>query len=263
MFSIPAQTPYDVKFSLLGIPVRIHPLFWIMSAALGWGGNQTPFGHVLIWIACVFVSILVHEFGHGLTAENLCRRKASVVLYLMGGLCVYDDDNRHPWRRAAVLAMGPGAGFILGGLVLALELSVLGIAEFWPVGWIHLREPPSWFTHLPEWLSQSVFLAGHDLLFINLLWGLFNLLPIYPLDGGQLANVFLTMRNRREGPSRCYIVGILTAGGIAIYLASLESWINAFFVASLAFLNYQLLQAAQAQRNTGYSFEDEDQWWRR
>ena len=43
-------------------------------------------------------------------------------------------------------------------------------------------------------------MAYHDLLIINLFWGLFNLLPIYPLDGGQLANVFLTMQNRREGP---------------------------------------------------------------
>lgn len=268
MFAIPAPTPYDVKFSLLGIPVRIHPLFWVMAAALGWESHDRFF--VLIWIACVFISILVHEFGHGLTAENLYRCRSSVVLYLMGGLCAYDVKNRRPWREAAVLALGPGAGFLLYGLVLALGTSVLGIADLWPFDAYPVHDYPRWFVGLPLWLSQSILIAYNDLIIINLLWGVFNLLPIYPLDGGRLANVFLTMHDRREGAARSYILGILTAGGLAIYFAVQASkshsggaWVNVFFVANLAFLNYQLLQAAQAERHLHGSYEDDDQWWRR
>jgi stage IV sporulation protein FB len=268
MFAIPAPTDYDVKFPLLGIPVRIHPLFWAMAAALGWESH--PRFYVLVWIGCVFVSILVHEFGHALTTERLNRVHPSVFLYLMGGLCAYDGDERRPWRRAAVLIMGPGAGFLLFGLTLALGLSVLGFADFWPVGLRQVHDRPDWFFKLPEWAIQAIYIAYDDLLWINLFWGLFNLLPIYPLDGGQLASVFLTMHDRREGPARAYILGILTAGGIAIYFATLAmksestgAWINVLFLANLAFMNYQLLQAAQAHKNSRYSFEDDDDWWRK
>jgi stage IV sporulation protein FB len=264
MFGMPAPTPYDVKFSLLGIPVRVHPLFWVMAAALGWGNQDKPIEEVLIWIACVFISILVHEFGHALTAERLVRARPSVSLYLMGGLCSYDGDERRPWRRAAVLAMGPGAGFLLFGLVLGLGLAVLGVADVvWPIGEIRVHKVPPGFFKLPEWLIRLIEIAYHDLLFINLLWGLFNLLPIFPLDGGQLAHVFLTMHDRREGPGRAYILGILTAGGFALYFASHENWINALLIGNLAFLNYQLLQAEHAQRKYGLSYEDDDYWRRR
>ena len=269
MFAIPAPTAYDVKFPLLGIPVRINPLFWVMAAALGWEAHDRFY--VLIWIGCVFLSILVHEFGHGLTAGRLSGRRASVTLYLMGGLCSYDGeaDQGHPWRRAAVLIMGPMAGFLLFGIVLATGLAVLGFALVWPFGPIYVHQPPSWFVHLPEWVVTSVVVAYTDLLMINLFWGLFNLLPIYPLDGGQLTHLALSTHDRREGPGRAFIVGIIAAGGLAIYFANLAinshdtgQWINVFFVANLAFLNYQLLKAAQAQKKSFRSFEDDDNWWR-
>jgi stage IV sporulation protein FB len=261
MFGIPAPTPYDLKFSLLGIPVRVHPLFWVMTAALGWETHDRFY--VFVWIACVFISILVHEFGHALTAERLSRARPSVNLYLMGGLCSYDKEDRGPWRRAAVLIMGPGAGFLLFGLVLSVGLSVLGVADFWPVGEIQVHPVPSWFTHLPDGVGVAVWYAYHDLLYINLFWGLFNLLPMYPLDGGQLASVFLTMHDRRRGQERAFILSILVAGGLAIYFFSEKQYINAFFVANLAFMNYQLLQSVHAQWSLGGSFDDDDGWRRR
>ena len=261
MFEIPAPTAYDLKFRLLGIPVRVHPLFWVMTAVLGWSRDEPI--DILIWIACVFVSIVVHEFGHGLTARALFPTRPAVFLYLMGGLCSFDGDDRHSWRRAQVIAMGPGAGFLLFGLVLGLGLAVLGVGEVWPFGMIVVHQPPSWFFHLPERLNISIQVAYHDLLYINWFWGLVNFLPIYPLDGGQLANIFLTMHDRREGPRRGFIVGMLTAGFLAIYLATKEDYFVAFFVANLAFMNFQLLQAAQAHRNSVHQFEDDDNWWRK
>jgi Zn-dependent protease len=261
MFDIPPPTDYDLKFRLLGIPVRVHPFFWAMTAVLGWSRNDPV--DILIWIACVFVSILVHEFGHGLTARTLFPTRPAVFLYLLGGLCSYEGDSRHPWRRALVLAMGPCAGFLLFGLVLGLGLTVLGVGEIWPFGVIVLHRPPSWFTHLPERLNISIQVAYNDLLFINWFWGLVNFLPIYPLDGGQLANLFLTMHDRREGPMRGFAVGMFTAAALAIYLASERQYFNAFFIANLAFMNFQLFQAAQAHRNSVYSFEDDDSWWRK
>ena len=261
MFEIPAPTDYDVRFRLLGIPVRVHPFFWGMTAVLGWSRNDPV--HILIWIGCVFLSILVHEFGHGLTARALFPCRPTVHLYLMGGLCAYDGESRNPWQRVKVLAMGPGAGFLLFGLVLGLGLIVLGVGEVWPFGVIVVHEPPSWFTHLPERLNIAIQVAYHDLLFINWFWGWVNFLPIYPLDGGQLANIFLTMHDRREGPRRGFVLGMVTAGALAIYLASEQEYFNAFFVANLAFMNFQLFQAAQAARNSVSGWGRDADWWRK
>lgn len=247
MFAIPAPTPYDLKFSLLGIPVRVNPLFWVMAAALGWVTHDRFL--ILIWVGAVFVSILVHEFGHGLMAERLYHRRPSVTFYLMGGLCSFDGDDRSSWKQAAVLIMGPGAGFLLFGVTLAVGLAVFGFADIWPFGSILIHKPPAWLNGLPEWLRVSILFAYDDLLWINLFWSLFNLLPIYPLDGGRLASVALTAHDRREGSARTFILGILVAGGVAIYFATKEEYINAFFAANLAFLNYQLLQSAHNQRN--------------
>jgi stage IV sporulation protein FB len=261
MFAIPSPTPYDLNFRLLGIPVRVNPFFWAVSAVLGWVG-RSPL-EVLDWIACVFVSILVHEFGHGLTSKSLYRRTPSVVLYYMGGLCYSDKEERDPWKKAMVLIMGPGAGFLLAGLVVTLGISLLGYVELWPFGRIEFRPSPFWFNHWPDWLNRLIQSIYFDLMFINLFWGLFNLLPIYPLDGGQLANVFLTMQDRREGPMRSYILSMVVAGAAALYLYSVDQAINALFIASLAFLNFQLFQASRYQKSSFSRFEEDDDWWRK
>ena len=73
-----SETPYDLRFHFLGIPVRVHPLFWLISAMLGWQPNNIP--AVLTWIACVFLSILVHEYGHGGVAR-IYGCKPAIVLW--------------------------------------------------------------------------------------------------------------------------------------------------------------------------------------
>ena len=66
---------------------------------------------IVIWIGCVFVSILVHEYGHGLMSR-LFRCSPSIVLYGMGGLCSSESERQTPWQRLAVLFAGPGAGLL-------------------------------------------------------------------------------------------------------------------------------------------------------
>src|SRR6476646_9092926 len=116
MFGMPAATPYDLRFQLLGVPVRVHPMFWLVSALLGFNA-RAGFPELIIWVACVFVSILVHEFGHALMARAF-RYPATVILYGMGGLCYSESERQTAGQRLLVLAAGPGAGFLLAGLVI-------------------------------------------------------------------------------------------------------------------------------------------------
>jgi stage IV sporulation protein FB len=57
-------TRYDLRFTALGVPVRVHPLFWLVSIIFA---VQLPPPLAVIWVGVVFVSIFIHELGHALT----------------------------------------------------------------------------------------------------------------------------------------------------------------------------------------------------
>src|SRR5262249_6317896 len=65
VFFEPNETPYDLRWQMFGTPVRVQPWFWLMTVILGYDATiRDGVGFVLAWVACVFVSILLHEFGH-------------------------------------------------------------------------------------------------------------------------------------------------------------------------------------------------------
>jgi Zn-dependent protease len=174
----PERTPYDLRFRLLGFPVRVHPWFWI-ATVLFYGDPFLKSGpeFLFVWVAVVFVSILVHELGHALAYRRF-GADADIVLYTFGGLAIATHVISGRGRRILVSLAGPVAGFALCGLVYGTNqafewgLSDEGGAPNGPV----LR-----------------FLYRR-LVWVNLVWGLFNLLPVFPLDGGQVARELCGMK---------------------------------------------------------------------
>lgn len=256
MLAMPAPTPYDLRFRLLGIPVRVHPLFWIITAVLGFSQDDPT--STLLWVACVFVSILVHEFGHGLTARSFGHR-ASIALYAMGGLCASEPDRESPRQRLAILLWGPGAGFVLLAVALAIAWAALGLSP---------GEDLSLLLHLfgVDDGRRITFDGGERawlivvfLFQINLFWGLLNLMPIWPLDGGQVAMLGFTQFDRRSGRRRGHILSMVTAAGLAVWALARHDTFLALFLATFAFINYQQVQALQ---HVGYDV-DPDDWWKR
>ncbi len=239
MLGMPEPTAYDLRFRFLGIPVRVHPMFWIITALLGSGGGEDfdPQA-VVIWVGCVFFSILVHEYGHGLMSR-VFRCSPAIVLYGMGGLCYSEAERQTPWQRLAVLISGPGAGFLLLFLMVGGRY-VLGQPELSPLG-------------------QRIL---WDMFWINLVWGILNLLPIWPLDGGQMSGVVLSMINRRKGTSWAHVVSLLTAGIVAILAFQYRLYIPGIFFAYFAVINYRVLQSLHHAAKYG-SVEDDADWWRR
>src|SRR3954468_9177048 len=98
MLGTPETTAYDLRFRLSGIPVRIHPLFWLVMALLGYQPGNLP--ALLVFVAVAFLSILVHEFGHGLMARAFGDSPA-ILLYGMGGLCTTAAGRQTPGQRLA------------------------------------------------------------------------------------------------------------------------------------------------------------------
>ncbi len=256
-------TPYDVRFRFLDIPVRIHPLFWLMMAVLGWRDNNLP--AVLIWVACALVSILVHEYGHGLMAK-LFGGSPSIVLYGLGGLC-YSQGERTARQRLAVLLAGPGAGFLLCLAVLALTSLTLKIH-----GNEHLAvmqelvglggNQDAIMGALSKFSSSTTLRVYEYMIWINLMWGLVNLLPIYPLDGGQATQVLLSQVDRRSGVRWGHTVSLITAGVLAILAATVlrGDYYPTIFFGLLAVMNYQILQSLHHAQSFGVYHDDD--WWR-
>jgi membrane-associated protease RseP (regulator of RpoE activity) len=259
-----SPTPYDLRFRFLNVPVRIHPIFWLVTAAMGWSDFNLP--SVLLWIVCIFVSILVHEYGHALTAKRF-GGSPSILLYGLGGLC-FSENQRTPGQRLAVLFAGPGAGFVLLAIVLTATSLLFGVT-----GREHLEviltqvglggNPEEIMSAMGKIASRPLREVFWNMVWINLWWGLVNLLPIYPLDGGQATQVLMTQADRRNGVRRGHIVSLVTAGILAVlaYWAKPNDFYPPIFFGVLAMINFQILQSLHQSRSFGV-YQDED-WWKR
>jgi hypothetical protein len=99
----PARTQFDLNFNLFGIHVRVHPMFWLVTAILGWDFQDPQGGmkYVALWVVVVFISILIHEMGHVLMGR-IFGSDGHIVLYGFGGLAIGSSDLTKRWQRNLV-----------------------------------------------------------------------------------------------------------------------------------------------------------------
>ncbi|MBX7167180.1 MAG: M50 family metallopeptidase [Pirellulales bacterium] len=236
----PPPTPYDLKFSLFGIPVRISPYFWLAGIVLG--ASARKFEFVVLWVVAALLAILVHELGHAFAARRFGNRP-SIVLHAAGGLAIYSPRRETLGTRLAILAAGPGAGFLLAAVIIVLlKVSRRGIFFEFPGDLIELDGGQP--------LNFRLNVLTADVLYICIYWGLVNLLPIYPLDGGQIARLLSVRHDPILGESRASMLSLWTAGGAALFCAFKfpDSLFLPLFFGFLAYENYRALQSGSRWR---------------
>ncbi|HVE47020.1 MAG TPA: site-2 protease family protein [Acidimicrobiales bacterium] len=173
-----------------GIPIRVDPSFLLLTVFMGLTAGRGVEG-AAVWVAVVGISILIHELGHALTFRAF-GVSSSVLLYAMGGVTVPEEGPRlRPGQDVLVSLAGPGVGLLFGGLVA-------------------LVAPPWNFE--PDSLAR---LTSQFLLFVNVAWGLVNLLPILPLDGGNVLAAILQKTMGAKGVRGVRIVSLVAAAAIA------------------------------------------------
>lgn len=179
-------------FALLGVPVHVRLGFFIVPLLLSTEG--TTFSSLVMWIAVVFVSVMLHEMGHALVARAYGAHP-SITLYALGGLTRF--ENRMSRAQSALISLaGPGAGFMLGVAVLLAAPS------------LHLHG------------AGKEFAA--NLVYVNIGWGIMNLLPVLPFDGGQLLSAVM-------GPKRALATAIISATvGLLVAVAGMALLKNVF-----------------------------------
>lgn len=166
-------------FRIFGIQLAIHVSFLLLLAYVGYegwvdGGWVGAAVNMAVVIA-FFVCVVLHELGHSLTARRYGVQVPRILLMPIGGMAEFDRIPRQPRAELLITAAGPAVNYLIV-LVLA------GMIGF-PRGLPFRVEFEDSFTGL-----------GHLLLYWNLLMGTFNLLPVFPMDGGRIFRALLARK---------------------------------------------------------------------
>ena len=198
MLGMAGETPFDLHFRMFGIPVRVHPFFWLTSALMFWDPDHPE--HVILGAIAMFISVLVHELGHAAMFRHY-GWQSDIVLYAMGGFAT--GAALPPWKYVRCVAAGPLVGLIFWAVIYAL---------YWIIG-----DYARWlFVDYPS-LSYLFLVLNFAGLIVNLM----NLVPVVPLDGGQIMATLLPhYRGRgRTTTQLIHQISIATAGAIALWSA--------------------------------------------
>ncbi len=259
LLSEPGRTDFDINFQMFGIPVRVHPAFFIMPVLLGRGliapGMNVGVGLLLV-VGLFFVSILVHELGH-VFAYRYFGQAGRIVLYWMGGIAIADSGNL-PWARTsgrrfsgnqqiAISLAGPAAGLLLAAACVAAVYAFGGSVR---LGWVF------GFVPVPFANMAGTAMEGNEVFWMliqgGIIWNIFinllNLVPVYPLDGGQVSRELFLKFDPWNGVSNSLLLSVATGVALAILGLSGQDRFLAFFFGFMAWQNYQAWQQSSGTR---------------
>ena len=267
MIGEPPPSQYDWRFNFLGFPIRVTWLFWLITAALGYSiamsanqlfsriGQSPGIAPLLaIWVACVMVSVLVHELGHAL-AFRYYGIESQIVLYHMGGLAIPTAGfsfNRSGARyrlqhidHIVISLAGPLLQFVSAILVAAVAYAmgvfVPSAADF--VEWIKPRGVENPWTQGDLSIGNPwTYAMLNFYILVSIWWPLLNLLPVYPLDGGHVVQHTAAILRRTDGYNEAYLIGAGVGFLVAWWFFQSGSPINALLFLSLAMNNVQAMQ---------------------
>ena len=210
-----------------GIPIKLHFTFliillfviWLFAAndfpilgmTIGFGGMafSTGIKYLLSTVAAIlfFATLLFHELSHSFVAQRFGARIRGITLFIIGGVSQMEEIPREPGMEARISAAGPGLSLGIGiGSYLLYYL--FGPITRVAVGELQVIEATP--------LNAALIIVG-IIAFYNVVLGLFNLIPAFPMDGGRLLRAWLAMRmpyidaTRRAvavGKSVAFIMGI-------------------------------------------------------
>jgi Zn-dependent protease len=225
---MPTQGGSIRLFRVAGIDVFLH-WSWFLVAVYEvqiWRSFfSSPLWAALLYLG-LFVLVTMHEFGHALACRQVGGRAERIVLWPLGGIAFVSP----PPRAGAMLwtiAAGPMVNLLLFPILAFIE---------------HTAQRAGWAT-----TNRDVYQVLHLLLLINGSLLVFNLLPIYPLDGGQILRALLWFP---LGQIRSLFIatGIGFVGGGALLL--LAFWRQSIWIGIMAF--FLLSQAVAGWRQAQY-----------
>jgi Zn-dependent protease len=168
-------------FRVFRIRLAVHFSFLLLVAWAAWAGwTENPTERWagltldLALIALLFTCVVLHELGHCLVARHYGIGVSRILLLPIGGMAEFDSIPRQPRRELLISLAGPAVNFSIALLLLPFVP--------WP----------------GEWNSGTIEFSAAGLadfaLRLNLIMGAFNLLPVFPMDGGRVLRAILATR---------------------------------------------------------------------
>jgi Zn-dependent protease len=226
----------NFSFRLGSFPVRVHGSFLVMVLCLGGIGGGS-LGGLAQWLVVVFLGVLLHELGHALVGQSF-GLIPQIDLIGFGGLTSWAGGGRDarelgPGKRIAISVAGPFTGIAIG---LAMRTYVRSRAGMSPFGLTFFDEDTP-FTNLTGSIYQ-----------VNAFWGLANLLPILPMDGGNVLFQSLNWLTKGKGekPARIVSAAAAIAAGAGAFL-KWHSFYSVFLAGIFAVQNIQALRATSSR----------------
>ncbi|MFP4600933.1 MAG: site-2 protease family protein [Persicimonas sp.] len=222
-------------FTYRNVDVAVSPWYLLLMAFIvfgpllraGGGMQASGMASGILFAVAVTVSLLVHEFGHAFVSKHYSL-SPSVLLHAFGGLCMHRPAETDA-KDALILGAGPAAGLALGAGVFLAQIFVLPMLPLGSAG--------------PVIGEFAMYL-----LWVNIVWSLVNLLlPIWPLDGGQLFHLglrrFMEESRAQDLALKVSIFFLIPAGIISLL------YLKQFFIGLLCF--FLLMNNVSALRSGG------------
>ena len=214
-----------IRFRLFGFPVTVEPWHWAILAFCGGalgikdGEDLLP---VLLFMAAGAVSIIIHELGHALTMRLFGGQQVSIVLHGMGGHAICQGARFSRGQHILISLAGPLLQVACGLLVL--------------IALIMSAATSSGSTGLE---AGPVYQLLYSFIYVSLFWAVLNLIPVYPMDGGQILRGIL-------GPRRIQLT-LQISIGVAIFfgvfgLFYLKTFLLSIFMLFSVVENYKALK---------------------
>ncbi len=196
-------------FRVFGIQLAIHVSFLLLLAYFGWEGWTQAGATGALWsvlaVTLFFGCVVLHELGHSLTARRYGVQVPRILLMPIGGMAEFDRIPRRPSAELLITIAGPLVNFVL-------------VAALLPLVWHDL------------WSEQALPLYGAKMTLIqlaigNLVMGTFNLLPVFPMDGGRILRALLARKmDYLVATRRAVIIGKIAAPLLAVAAVYFLDW---------------------------------------
>lgn len=201
-------------FRIAGIRLSLHWSFLLLLAYGAWLGGREAGAAGTIWmtayIMLLFSCVVLHELGHCFLARHFGVQVGRILLLPIGGMAEFDHVPRRPSQEVAIAIAGPTVNFLL-----AVALVFAGV-----------RFPLNWeMTGFPLTVAEM----GRHLVLVNLLMGCFNLIPVFPMDGGRVLRALLALRLSYLGATRfaATLGKVFAIAGAVVMVLWFEHWLGA------------------------------------
>lgn len=237
-----------------GIELRLHWTFlalgaWMGLTVLSQTGSLLIAAHWLITLGAIFACVALHEYGHALAARRYGIGTREITLLPIGGIARLERLPEDPKHELWIALAGPATNFVIAAFLILLQLLSGGsLSGLFSSG-----------------LMDGSLLS--TLLQVNLIMGLFNLLPALPMDGGRVLRALLSLRMPAlKATGIATSLARILAAGLVVYglvrgglmMAVIGGFV--WFTARSEYQNAVLLERHKAERRKrgpGFGFHPE------